>query len=176
MKNNDLLEFLDLNGLTFDQLADSVHNDIKEAILKRICDFMKESSDNESFVKKVYRQRSNQIVSTKLIVLQIAKCRLSDNDLHWMNECIHAYFNKKEKRKNLKQIGIDLWNSGHKKCEICGIPVELDTLNVDHIIPWDYVGDELPNNYQILCEHCNKSKGANVSQTLEKLIFNKKGE
>ena len=176
MEKSELFEFLDLNGLTFEQLADSVHNDIKEAILKKICEFMKESHENEAFVKKIYRRRSDPIVSTSLIVTEITNCKLSNKDLHWMNECIHAYFNKKDKRKSLKQIGENLWHSGCKHCAICGTPVELDTLNVDHIIPWDYVGDELPNNYQILCEHCNKTKGANISQTLEKLIFNKKGE
>ena len=174
MTNKLLQEFLDLNNLTFDELAESIHMDIREAILKELCDFMRESNENEAFVKKVYRQRSDSIVSTKLLVSQIAHCNLGEEDLVWMDKCIHAYFNKKDKRINLKQVGIGLWNSCKTHCEICGKPVTIDALNVDHVIPWDYVGDELQDNYQILCEHCNKSKGANVSQALEKLIFNKK--
>ena len=174
MDADKIQEFLDLNNLTYDQLATSIHMDIREAVLKVICDFIDKNSENKTMVKNIYRQRADSVVSTKLVVLQIAHCKLSHEDLVWMDKCIHAHFEKKENRKNLKQIGICMWNSGKKNCEICGVPVTLENLNVDHIIPWDYVGDELQNNYQILCEHCNKTKSKNVSQALEKLIFYKK--
>lgn len=173
MNQKSLNEFLELNNLNFNQLRESVYKDILEAILNKIFYFMKKNKSNEIYIKGIYRKRLDQILSTKLILKEITHCSLPKEDLIWLNKCLQAHFKKKDRRKSLKQIGIDLWLNGQKNCKICGKHLNVNEINVDHVIPWDIVGDELENNYQILCEHCNKSKGAHISQTLEKIIFNK---
>lgn len=55
------------------------------------------------------------------------------------------------------------------RCQICGCDLtrmlNLDNkINYDHIIPLDNGGTNDPTNFQITCEHCNKSKGARSSE------------
>ncbi|MDW5525275.1 hypothetical protein CKN63_13175 [Carnobacterium divergens] len=50
------------------------------------------------------------------------------------------------------------------RCQICGTDLtkilHLDNQeNYDHIIPLESGGTNDPNNFQLTCEHCNKSKG-----------------
>ena len=44
------------------------------------------------------------------------------------------------------------------RCECCGKELSKEQCCIDHIIPYSWVGDELLNNYQILCESCNRMK------------------
>ncbi|MGE7939881.1 HNH endonuclease [Bacillus paramycoides] len=51
------------------------------------------------------------------------------------------------------------------RCQICGTDLkrilQLDNKeNYDHIIPLERGGINDPTNFQLACEHCNKSKGA----------------
>ncbi|MBR5553923.1 MAG: HNH endonuclease [Clostridia bacterium] len=47
------------------------------------------------------------------------------------------------------------------------------TSHLDHIIPWDYVGDNLSDNYQMLCEICNTRKGTSTYFEISMLLLNK---
>lgn len=38
-----------------------------------------------------------------------------------------------------------------------------DDCHIDHVIPFSYTGDELNDNYQVLCSSCNEKKGNKVS-------------
>lgn len=46
------------------------------------------------------------------------------------------------------------------KCLSCGEIFELREMQADHIIPWSRGGKTTPENCQMLCRHCNQSKGA----------------
>lgn len=55
------------------------------------------------------------------------------------------------------------------RCQICGADLtkilQLDNKdNYDHIIPLENGGTNEPTNFQLTCEHCNKSKGAKNSK------------
>ena len=60
------------------------------------------------------------------------------------------------------QKGVFMRDKG--RCQICGTDLtKILTLdnqeNYDHIIPLESGGTNDPNNFQLTCEHCNKSKG-----------------
>ena len=66
-------------------------------------------------------------------------------------------------------------------CAICGKPVDMSlkfphpmSASVDHIIPWDYVGDCLKDNYQMLCETCNTRKGSSTYFEIAMTLLNRK--
>ena len=46
------------------------------------------------------------------------------------------------------------------RCELCGVPADEQALEVDHIIPRRYGGQDDETNLQALCWRCNANKGA----------------
>ena len=85
------------------------------------------------------------------------------------------WFNTKE----LSSIGLrlakkaeELFKEQNGKCAVCGenLGDNWSIIHVDHIIPWALVGDELKDNYQVLCETCNESKSANTDYIFKNLI------
>ena len=61
----------------------------------------------------------------------------------------------------------------NNKCAVCGKNILSRTSHLDHIIPWDYVGDNLSDNYQMLCETCNTRKGTSTYFEISMLLLNK---
>lgn len=59
------------------------------------------------------------------------------------------------------------------RCEICGIPLTINTMHADHRIPWSAGGPTDVSNGQALCQPCNLEKHA--SMKLKKVI-NKHGQ
>lgn len=49
-----------------------------------------------------------------------------------------------------------------KKCAECGCDLDAAGYNIDHIIPLTRGGSNWPDNLQLLCPPCNKSKGAKL--------------
>ena len=172
---NNLDEFITLNNINKDQLMDALHYDIRELLLKTICERLK--SDKELYLKirKLYFTHDD-LVATKKVVLFICKCQLSNEDFLWMNDCLKAFINKKDTRKAIPgELKKQLCDKQDNKCAICGRSLESVNSHVDHIIPWDYVGDELKNNYQVLCSDCNLHKSNHVAITVSNIILNKQG-
>lgn len=52
----------------------------------------------------------------------------------------------------------------------------MDDFHVDHIVPWDYVGDELENNKRVLCAACNRKKSNQAVTAVYDLFFGTRGE
>ena len=100
---------------------------------------------------------------------------MSQEDITWIDGCLRAALRKKETRKSIsKEIRTGIWNKQNKRCALCGKPLNLSNAQLDHIIPWDFVGDELNDNYQILCARCNKQKNnrsaTNIKQIISRMI------
>lgn len=55
---------------------------------------------------------------------------------------------------------IFVWNRDGGKCVNCG---SNEKLEYDHIIPLSKGGSNTARNIQLLCENCNRSKGANIA-------------
>lgn len=59
--------------------------------------------------------------------------------------------------------------SGLYKCVRCGRKFTKDQIDVDHIIPQSLGGSDDLGNLQCLCVHCNRSKGNDISNTIDDL-------
>lgn len=44
-------------------------------------------------------------------------------------------------------------------CPICGQHHSIEDMDADHIVPWFKGGLTVYNNLQMLCKHCNRTKG-----------------
>ncbi len=62
---------------------------------------------------------------------------------------LRAYSEKMKIAQYEKQQGI---------CKICGKHFEYDEMEGDHIVPWHDGGKTEPDNLQMLCKHCNRTK------------------
>ena len=71
--------------------------------------------------------------------------------------------NNDEKTASRERIPDDVkmfvWKRDNGKCVKCGSQVKLE---FDHIIPLSMGGSNTARNLQLLCEGCNRSKGANI--------------
>ena len=171
---NDLKEFLDLNKIQEDELFDALHLDIREIILKITCEKLKKEESFFNWAKKVFFLTSNDVEATRKVVDRACGCKLSDGDTLWMKDCIKAFFAKKSTRDVIPlEEKEKLVKKQRGKCAICSRTITLQNMHVDHIIPWDYVGDNLKNNYQGLCADCNLSKSNHVAITLTNLILHR---
>lgn len=57
------------------------------------------------------------------------------------------------------EVKMYVWKRDNGKCVMCG---SQDKLEFDHIIPLSMGGSNTARNIQLLCERCNRSKGANI--------------
>lgn len=55
-------------------------------------------------------------------------------------------------------IRYQVLNRANNRCELCGISSEKRALEVDHIIPKNWGGEDSIHNYQALCFQCNSEK------------------
>lgn len=167
---------LDMNGIREESFMQALHQDIREMFLGEICTYMKSGKEQYLEIRKIYYKTADDILAAKRIVQKVCGKNLPDEDLAWLDKCIKAYFHKDDRRRHVtKKERRQLWEKQGRCCAICGQLVRLQNLHVDHIVPWDYVGDELEDNLQALCADCNEHKSNHVACTLRHLIVEKKG-
>ncbi len=172
--SSELSEFIKLNNINEEVLYDALHKDILESILAEVCEYMKANDSSYVSMKKIYYRSTDDIDAIKQIVRNVCHLSLPDQDLRWLNDCVKAFMKKKPHRKYLSnELRQKLWIGQGKRCLICGKEILVKDGHVDHVVPWDYVGDELENNYQVLCSDCNLHKSNHVALTVRSLIFNK---
>jgi len=75
-------------------------------------------------------------------------------------------------RERNNQLKMDLLSQQKYICPYCKEKISIKNSHLDHIVPWEYVGDELSGNYQMLCSRCNERKGASPLFELSMLLYN----
>ncbi len=81
-----------------------------------------------------------------------------------------ASLNKVQYRKKVpEEVRSQLMSRQNFKCAFCKEPIDGQS-HVDHIIPFTYVGDELEDNLQMLCSHCNQAKNASIDYQIRVLL------
>lgn len=79
-----------------------------------------------------------------------------------------SLFNKNNYSKNYRQTALDTTDSDHGwyLCPHCGRKFRKSDMDADHIFPKSRGGSNSPRNLQMLCEHCNRSKGNKTNLTI----------
>ena len=161
---SDLDTFIALNNLNKEKLENALHQDILELLFKNMCLMLKEDLATYYAIKRAYfvtKDGEHKII--KQFIQQNFNIVLNDKDLLTLNNWIIAFFNKSLIRAKIpSSIKEQLLEKQHNCCAICHKPLAND-VRIDHILPFSYVGDELDNNYQALCETCNLKKSNSLS-------------
>jgi len=104
------------------------------------------------------------------ITKELCQCQLDEHSYEMMGKWLLAFYRKKDHRiiypEKIRQVLLQ-YQQCH--CAICGCPIDIKS-ELDHIIPWKYVGDELEDNLQLLCFKCNRSKKASPLYQLRMLL------
>lgn len=125
-------------------------------------------------VKERFIKSKNKVLTTKNLVYERTKCILSEEESETIYKYIYAFFTKKNNRciysDGEKQLRLTTQGN---KCNICKKYISLDDGELDHIIPWALIGDELGNdNLQMLCKDCNRRKSKNSAYNLKMFLVN----
>ena len=82
-----------------------------------------------------------------------------------MNKIIELATSDGEKAYREKCIANTASNNGWYKCCKCGKSFRASQMDADHIFPKSKGGSNDRENMQLICMHCNRSKGAKVDDT-----------
>lgn len=89
---------------------------------------------------------------------------LKDKEVQKKSAIYEYLLTRDEKKLNLRAFDDDvkeqIYEEQDHKCVYCGKTFELNEMEGDHITPWSQGGKTIPENCQMLCKTCNRSKGA----------------
>jgi hypothetical protein len=79
---------------------------------------------------------------------------------------IYAYvLTRKEKHLSVRAFTDNQKRESYEKqngiCKACNLPFKLEEMEADHITPWHQGGKTSPENCQMLCKNCNRTKSGN---------------
>ena len=135
-----------------------------------ICEILRE--DKAEYIRwlSLSRQMLQPTEFARRITKELCQCQLDENSYKLMGEWLLAFYRKKDHRIIYPpKIRKPLLHQQKCRCAICGCSIDIKS-ELDHIIPWKYVGDELDNNLQLLCFKCNRSKKASPLYQLRMLL------
>lgn len=173
--DDKIKQLLYLNHIREQDYEEIVYKTILMGIFESICKEIKRQNTKVEELSR-FRRNKDHLFVTKKIVERYAGCRLSEEEYDLMYQLLRAFFRKKDFREDIPiTIKRNLLESQDYKCPFCKRTINLTNSHLDHIIPWDFVGDELDNNYQMLCVRCNERKGTSAYFGLSMLFMNTEG-
>lgn len=161
------------NSITTEEFDNKLYNTLLLGIFEAVCKDIKKNNTRID-EKERYRKNPDKISATKLLIDRYLNCSLSREEYEILNTYFHAFFSKDGTRKLFdEEFRIKLLREQNYKCNICGKSIDVSS-HLDHIVPWDYVGDCLEDNYQMLCDTCNTRKGAATYFEISMTLLNRK--
>lgn len=150
------------NGISKQIVEQHFYQEILQGVFQLCCDIL---SDNQRALTFKSRLRSVNRSMEHLVYAQLIKeatpLQLDEDEIDSIAILIRAFLNRDEQRVKIPDKEKEnILARQHHRCAYCGKAIKTihDDCHIDHIIPFKYTGDELPDNYQALCESCNKEK------------------
>lgn len=167
-------DLLERNRITKDFFMDETYKCMLISIFETIVLEMTNNNVRKE-MKRRYLNSANKIITTQRIVYEKTRCKLNSEESEIIYKYLYAYFTKKGLRKNYDDVvRYNLLNKQNNKCNICNQSINISNAELDHIVPWALVGDELgTNNLQMLCRDCNRRKSKNSAYNLKMFLVNK---
>lgn len=137
---------------------------------QNICEILRE--DKAEYIRwlTLSRQMQHPTAFACRIIKDLCHCQMDEHSYELIGEWLLAFFRKKDYRvKYPQKVRTSLLYRQECRCAICGCTIN-EKAELDHIMPWTYVGDELDENLQLLCFNCNRSKKASPLYQLFMLL------
>lgn len=150
---------------------ETINSLINEATIlgafKKMC-ILYDDSLSKILLKKIID--NSQDLPTTITILFSNKLNFkfnSKDDISRMIMLIKAFLAKSNYRREIDiATRTALLNKQLYKCAICDKQIDLSS-HADHIVPFKYVGDELADNLQMLCPHCNEVKNESIDYQIK---------
>ena len=167
-------DLLERNGITKEFFMNETYKCMLVSIFETIVAEMTDDNVKKE-IKERYLNSANKIITTQRIVYERTRCKLSNEESEILYKYLYAYFTKNGLRKNYEDsVRYGLLNKQNGKCNICTYHIDISTAELDHVVPWILVGDELGiSNLQMLCRDCNRRKSKNSTYNLKMFLVNK---
>ena len=171
--NNELQELLQKNNVDQDRFETELYNVL---VLSTFATLVKEIDEAEAWdnVRERYRTFPDHIHVTKLLITKYVGGHFHEREYEKFYRLMEAHLRKKGQRKPYPEsIRESLVEKQNRRCNICGRAISSSSSELDHVIPWSLVGDELEDNLQMLCKTCNRRKSATVTYALLSTFFDR---
>lgn len=159
---NDLNSLLARRNITLDELHDNIYKAMLLSIFSKIYNYL-ESGQRAEFKVRLQkcRNKSIELIKVQKLVDDICQIQITDKEAEYLLILILAYYRKSNGRKKIQNKD-EIFTKYRGRCKICGKSLQMNECHYDHIIPFKYVGDELDENFQLLCRDCNFQKSSNI--------------
>ncbi|MBC5629479.1 HNH endonuclease [Clostridium sp. NSJ-6] len=155
---SELNDLLTRNNIKIENFEVVVYQYFILSVFEDLTLYLRKGNNKKAF-RKILRNSTDKDLEVRKIVGRITGLDLNDKEIARILELILAFYNKRDTREGVsKETKVLLLESQRYKCKICGEHINLKNSHYDHIVPWSLVGDELKDNYQMLCEGCNLRK------------------
>ena len=136
----------------------------------KLCAKIKKDDGFRRRVKDLYLGSFDQKKTLCSIYRNECHVDLNEEETQLIYRCFDAFLKKNDYRKRFSDDFRErLIFQQDGQCAICKCLISNEFVNkvhVDHIIPWQLVGDELDDNYQALCPKCNREKHSSLDYLL----------
>ncbi|MEW4329177.1 HNH endonuclease signature motif containing protein [Rossellomorea marisflavi] len=174
MDRSKLKKLLSRNDKCIEDLLGKMYENMLLSVFETICLEMKDNSVRKAVLSNI-RKASHPELYVQRLAFEMSCCDLSNDECNKLLGWLVAYFRKSGIRKKYpKSVRDGLLIQQDFKCNICGKDIGTNKSELDHIIPWDYVGDEIADNLQLLCCNCNERKGKSIYFQLNMYLINHK--
>lgn len=162
MISENLKNILYSNHISIQELEEVVYEYILLSIFEDIVVYLSEYSNRENIMNELRRFKDKKIVVNKLI-LDTTGMKVNSYELDKITKWLIAFIERKSSRAKVQdEEKIRLLEKQNYKCKLCEKDIDLENSEYDHIISYKLVGDELEDNYQMLCTHCNRCKSSSI--------------
>lgn len=161
---NEYEEFIERNNIDKNDMESIILKVILLNIFERICKYLQKENNMEILKSKLRKLDTpfEELLEYKKLVKKIVDIDLSDSEIKYMQKLVSAFLNKTKTRWTLSEdMRRNILKSQNFKCKYCGNDISVNNC-IDHVIAFKYVGDELIDNYQGLCNRCNEHKRDNL--------------
>lgn len=112
---------------------------------------------------KLYDEYHSMVLDTQELASRISRL-MKDGEIQRPKGIIPYVLTGDERHLDLRafpeDIKLAVWETQHHKCPCCGEMFDYELMEGDHIVPWSKGGRTTQDNCQMLCQECNRRKGA----------------
>ena len=165
-----VLDLLSICGITEDYFFEVAHRTLIDGLFETICKDIKKEGKVIAERSRFMGLKDKAAATVSIIRRRYPYLSLSDEELSYLIPRFSAFFNRSPRKQYDQGAKKNLLMKQNKRCAICGEQISMDSSEVDHKLAFSLVGDNLEENYQLLCKTCNTRKGDSSSYQFSVLL------